>query len=108
MILDLVPYRIGKQYKYLVKCDWPECDEQFYHGGNPAGPHYCPDNHRRLNKIERTREGRERLGKGIHVKGTGNDKRLVTAKRDRTWSEHTPRCPVCGAEISIDKDCDCP
>ena len=108
MLLDSVPYRIGKQYKYLVKCDWEGCTEEFYHGGNPSGPHYCIEVHRTMNKNLKTEEARKRRENGIRVKGTSLDKRLVTTKRDRTWQVHIPRCPVCGDEISAKKDCKCP
>src|SRR3989304_2649752 len=108
MLLDNVPYRIGKATKWLVSCDWPGCSEQFYHGGNPSGNHFCPELHRSANKNLKTMEARERRENGIRVSGTGLDKRLITSKRDRIWQIHIPRCPVCGNEISVKKDCSCP
>lgn len=108
MVIDPVPYRIGGATKWLMSCDWPDCNEQFYAGGNPAGLHYCPEVHRSMNKVAVTVESQKRLRQGIRTRGTEQDRRLVLKKYERAWMPHTPHCPVCGEEISLTKDCLCP
>lgn len=63
----------------------------------PNGESYCPDRDCRERKSRANRSYRSRVNMGVE------DTHVFNAYISRI----KPRCPVCGSEISAEKDCIC-